>query len=85
MTPAEIRETQARLYYAEDALERGLIDELGDRTAAEEYLSTHVSTEDLVIDRPGDDDSSPFPGVRAGMHALGHGVTAAVLERRSRQ
>ena len=44
MDEAAVRETEARVYLGEDAVETGLVDDLGDREAVEAHLEARLGT-----------------------------------------
>lgn len=48
MDEADVRDTEARIYLGEDAVEFGMVDELGDREAVEEALEERLETPVVV-------------------------------------
>ena len=49
LDPAEIRETEARVYLGEDALELGLVDELGTREDVEDRIAAELGVDDVSV------------------------------------
>ncbi|MFB6269983.1 MAG: signal peptide peptidase SppA [Halobacterium sp.] len=45
LSAEDVRDTEARVYVGRDAVERGLVDELGTRDAVEDYLETELGHE----------------------------------------
>nr|WP_283102369.1 signal peptide peptidase SppA [Haloplanus sp. XH21] len=82
MDPEAIRDTEARVYLGEDAAERGLVDELGDRAAVEDHvadlLDTEVSVREFAPERGLADRLRG--GVTAAVYAFGAGVASVVAD-----
>jgi len=80
LDPAEIRDTEARIYLGEEAAERGLVDELGRRedveAELEETLGEPVAVEEFEPDR-GLTDRLHVAGTRLAF-AFGAGVASVV-------
>lgn len=85
MDETAIRDTEARVYLGEDAVEMGLVDELGDADAVEarveERLGTPVSVEEFEPERRL--TVRLRQGAAAMAYAFGRGVASVVSTERS--
>ncbi|MFC4988153.1 signal peptide peptidase SppA [Saliphagus infecundisoli] len=50
LDPEFVRETEARVYLGSDAVENGLVDELGTREAVEERVADRLGREDVAVE-----------------------------------
>ncbi|MFC6717091.1 signal peptide peptidase SppA [Natrialbaceae archaeon GCM10025810] len=87
LEPSLIRETEARVYLGERAIELGLVDELGTRRDVEEALAERLGVDEVAVEefRP----STPLVervggGARAVAYAFGAGLSGVVDDREFR-
>ncbi|MFB6220452.1 MAG: signal peptide peptidase SppA [Halolamina sp.] len=80
LTPAEIRDTEARIYLGDDAAELGLIDDLGTREDVEDRLAEELDEEPTVEEF--EPQRGPLSrvgmGARAVAYAFGAGLTSRI-------
>jgi protease-4 len=79
MDEGEIRETEAKVYLGQDAVEMGLVDELGNREAIEERLEDELGESVTVQEfRP---SKSLADRLRGGAEGIAHAFGAGIASR----
>lgn len=75
----EVRATEARIYLGEDALDAGLVDELGDEETATDWLESELEAPEATTEQvsPGSDGLFNLVGAAERIaHAFGAGVAS---------
>jgi protease-4 len=79
LDPAEVRETEARIYLGEDAAEMGLVDSLGSREDVEDRLQEELG--EAVDVREFEPQRSPLSRVGMGARSVAYAFGAGVASR----
>lgn len=79
-----IRDTEARVYYADDALELGLVDHVGDHAEFEDLVATRLGKDEVEIE-PFEPDQGFTDklsvGAQRAAYAFGQGLASVVADR----
>jgi protease-4 len=81
LEPAEVRDTEAKVYLGTDAADVGFVDELGDRDAIETALAEDLGTDEVAVERFEPERSLPERlqgGAAAVAYAVGAGAASVV-------
>lgn len=79
LTEAEIRDTEARIYLGNDALEMGLVDEIGSRDDVTDQLAAELGEEISV--REFEPQRGPLARMSSGAHSVAYAFGAGIASR----
>jgi protease-4 len=79
-----VRDTEARVYFAEDALEMGLVDHVGGPAEFEDLVATRLGKDEIEVE-PFEPDTGFADklsiGAQRAAYAFGHGLASVVADR----